>query len=432
MPRQPQSSHFKLAFLGMIAIAVSANQVFASGQPRETVLYNFAGLPDGRYPVTRLLMDEKAGALFGTTGWGGTGNCPYSYPSASAALSAGYQPRGCGTVFKLTPPAAGQTEWRETVLYSFTSGGVPNEFSANPSGLIADSSGVLYGTTTSGGTHGVGTVFALSPPAPGEPAWRHTTLANLASRLGGSPYAELIMDSSGTLYGTTSAGGAHGVGTVFALVPARAGWTLSQVFDFAGKNGNDPGAGLIMDKTGALYGTTVLGGAHNLGEVFRVARSPLASWQETTLFNFAAKVGAFPQAPLIMDASGNLYGTTSGAAPYNGTVFKLSPSGSGWKETVLLAFRFADGAAPTAGLIMDARGALYGTTSGGGTYGKGTVFRLSPPAEDRTAWTLTVLHDFNGKDGATPGAPLIMDDTGAPCTGPPSGAARTNSAWYSK
>jgi uncharacterized repeat protein (TIGR03803 family) len=393
--------------------AVSAHPAFALDQPRETVLYDFAGLPDGRYPVNGLLLDRTTGALFGTTSWGGSGNCPYIYPPAIALASAGFQLNGCGTVFALEPPSAGGTAWRERVLYSFPAQAT-NEYNINPSALVEDRSRVLYGATTYGGG---GTVFALSPPAADGRAWRFNLLATLNSRVGRQPYSGVVMDASGALYGTTSVAAPKRWGTVFQLLPPASGaalWQFSLVFGFNGKNGSTPVAPLAIGHAGELYGTTYVGGAYNLGEVFRLRpSSSLAPWTETTLLSFTGKSGAYPEAPVIVDKRGDLYGTTSIGGPGGrGTVFQLSLTGNGWRNSVLWGFGGADGAVPTAGLIMDATGALYGTTSAGGRYGRGTAFKLSPPLMVGTPWTLTVLHDFRGRDGDTPAAPLMMDGSG--------------------
>jgi uncharacterized repeat protein (TIGR03803 family) len=409
--------HLKFLLLGLLGAVLMVQQTVAAGQLRETVIYNFRGLPDGRYPATGLVMDKATGALLGTTGWGGSGDCPYVYPPAAAVSASGYRPVGCGTVFRLDPPTGGG-EWKEAVIYSFTSQGVPNEADANPSGLFEDRNGVFYGTTFYGGRASSGTVFALSRPVGDRRTWLKTDLVNFTIPFGINPYAEVMMDNkSGALYGATSSDGPLGpfksLGTLYRLVPpsgGKIGWTPSVLFNFTGRNGATPAASLIMDGSGALYGTTLSGGVHNFGEVFRVDPS---SKTEKTLFSFDGAGGAYPQAPVIIDRGGALAGTTSSGGPFNvGTIFELRRFGSAWKQTVLWGFSVADGASPTAGLIKGADGALYGTTSGGGKYHKGTVFKLTPPSLG-AEWTLTVLHAFSGGDGDTPAAPLIMDDAGA-------------------
>jgi uncharacterized repeat protein (TIGR03803 family) len=296
----------------------------------------------------------------------------------------------------------------ETVLYSFKGGSDGNEPFA---GLIADSSGNLYGTTAFGGASNSGVVFKLSPSGTETALYSFTNGSD-----GGSPFAGLIADSSGNLYGTTTSGGASNRGVVFKLSPGGAETVLHSFCSLPGcSDGNDPFAGLIADSSGNLYGTTLGGGASNAGVVFKL--SPGGT--ETVLYSFTGgSDGAFPQAGLIADSSGNLYGTTSagGASggcgePGCGTVFKLSPSGT---ETVLYAFKGfpSDGQGP-AGLIADSNGNLYGTTQVGGTRvvfcpsGCGTVFKLSPGG------TETVLYAFSSfGDGAHPYAGLIADSSG--------------------
>ncbi len=399
------------AVLAIIAATLFVTSTWAAAQER--VLLNFNG-QDGRLPQAGLIFDA-AGNLYGTTEGGGTGsNC--------GAF-------GCGTVFELTPAAGGG--WTETVLYSF--GGSPD--GADPlAGLIFDAAGNLYGTTGAGGTYDYGTVFELTPAAGG--GWTETVLHNFNYNVtdGYYPYAGLIFDAAGNLYGTTSQGGTYGYGwgTVFELTPAAGGgWTekvLHSFPDYNGTDGTSPYAGLIFDAAGNLYGTTSQGGTYIFrGTVFELTPAAGGGWTETVLHSFGNGADAdSPQAGLIFDAAGNLYGTTvEGGTGSNcifgcGTVFELTPAaGGGWTEKVLYSFNAngTDGYYPYAGLIFDAAGNLYGTTRYGGTssgcapYGCGTVFELTPAAGG--TWTETVLHNFgNGTDGATPLAGLIFDAAG--------------------
>ena len=190
-------------------------------------------------------------------------------------------------------------------------------------------------------------------------------------------------------------------------------------FNFNGTDGADPAAGLIFDAAGNLYGTTYGGGTYDWGTVFELTPAAGGGWTEKVLYSFLGGAdGFFPAADLIFDAAGNLYGTTGyGGAYDNGTVFELTPTGGGdWTEKLLHSFSYnlngMDGTYPQAGLIFDAAGNLYGTTVGGGNYGGGTVFELTPTAGGN--WTETVLHNFNrnGTDGADPYAGLIFDGAG--------------------
>jgi uncharacterized repeat protein (TIGR03803 family) len=302
----------------------------------------------------------------------------------------------CGIVFLLWlaafVPGRAQTEpYVLTVLHFFTAGADGANSSA---GLIMDGAGNFYGTTQYGGYHGVGTVFKLDPSG---------TLTVLHSFTvdydGAEPYARLMRDGAGNLYGTTTNGGFHGFGTVFKL---NASGQLTWVHSFDVSDGAWPESGLIMDSAGNLYFTT-RDGPSGEGAVLKLD----TSLNLTVLHSFTGADGAVPDAGLIMDGEGSLYGTTEdGGASGNGTVFKLDPSGN---ETVLHSFTGApyDGGVPIAGLIMDTAGNFYGTTAGGGTYGFGTVFKLDNAGNE------TVLHSFTDKpDGSRPLGDLIMDSAG--------------------
>jgi uncharacterized repeat protein (TIGR03803 family) len=235
---------------------------------------------------------------------------------------------------------------------------------------------------------------------------------------GRHPDVALIFDAAGNLYGTVSAGGAYARGAVFELMPKTGGgWTEKLLFNFNGVDGGGPNGGLIFDASGNLYGTTVGGGANgNYGTVFELTPNADSGWTEKVLHSFSFGTdGSFPYGGLIFDASGNLYGTTSGGGDPDGeygTVFELTPkAGGGWTEKVLHRFNSTDGEEPMAGLIFDASGSLYGTTVLGGVYGSGTVFELRPKIG--VGWTEKVLHSFNyPNDGCFPYAGLTFDAVG--------------------
>jgi len=269
-----------------------------------------------------------------------------------------------------------------SVLYSFA--GYPD--GANPeAGLVMDTAGNLYGTTNSGGSFLFGPFPFLGPfPYDGgtvfkvDPSGSETVLHSFAPNGGDGaiPYAGLVMDTAGNLYGTTESGGSSGNGTVFKVDPSGSE-TVLYSFTNSGGDGAYPFAGLLMDTAGNLYGTTTQGGSSNNGTVFKVD----SSGSETVLYSFtnSGGDGQSPEAGLIMDAAGNLYGTAHGGGSFgNGIVFKVDPSGS---ETVLHGFTGSggDGADPEAGLIMDKAGNLYGTTAFGGSSDNGTVFKLTVP-----------------------------------------------------
>jgi len=349
------------------------------------------------------LIFDKAGSLYGTTVQGGGKGCGGG---------------GCGTVFKLT---RGKHGWRETILYRFR-GGLDGEFPVG--GLIMDGVGSLFGTTTNGGRSscdyggwtGCGTVFQLTHTGG---AWRETVLHSFAGGDDGiRPLSTLTLDPAGNLYGTTFIGGKGcgdgGCGTVFELSPTGQGWTETVLYSFAlGSDGYFPGHWVVVDSTGNLYGTTGAGGNDkNCGTVFELSPGS-EGWLESVLYDFcgADHDGAAPLAGLTFGKQGVLYGTTY-VGESSGTVFQLAPrSGGGWTETVLYTFRRGRaGAGPVAGVILDDAGNLYGTTEEGGRYGQGAAYKLKPTAK---GWRGMPLHDFSGgRDGKSPLGNLVFDRQG--------------------
>jgi uncharacterized repeat protein (TIGR03803 family) len=380
----------------------------------ETVLYEFgSSIPtDGFEPSGALLMD-RSGNLFGTTSGGGTAVlCPD--PTG---------PSPCGTVFELVNSSGSYTE---KVLYNFV--GPPNDGDEPLSGLVMDSSGNLYGTTGYGGLEicgatSCGIVFELVKSSSG---YTEQVLHQFAGTDGAFPLAGLIMDSSGNLYGTTNGGGAYGYGAVFELINASGTYTETVLYSFGG-NASDstyPVGGLLMDGAGNLYGTTSLDrgsyacGLSACGTVFELVKTS-NGYTERMLYQFTGTDGANPQAGLIVDPSGNLYGTTQAGGVYGkGTVFELVNSDGQYAEKVLYSFGRtpADGTDPISSLVLDASGNLYGTTYQGGSttacggYGCGTVFELVNSSGN---YAERLLHGFSGgSDGSSPMAALIIDSNG--------------------
>jgi uncharacterized repeat protein (TIGR03803 family) len=233
--------------------------------------------------------------------------------------------------------------------------------------------GNLYGTTYYGGDSTQnGTIYELSPSGS---SWQENVLYSFAGdEDGGNPIAGVTFDSSGNLYGTTSSSG-----TVFQLARTDSGWTKNTLHTFTGGgDGLDPFAGLILDPAGNLYGAASGGGGGDSGTVFELSPS-MGNWTFATLYGgFTGGLGAGPRGSLVMDSAGNLYGTTneSGADQF-GSVFKLSFANGGWTYTDLHDFNGSDGKYPVGGLVIDGAGNLYGTTTAGGVYGYGVVFKIA-------------------------------------------------------
>lgn len=309
--------------------------------------------------------------------------------------------------------------WPETVLYRFQGG---TDGSHPYSGLIFDKSGALYGTTSDGGSSSFGTVFKLAPSGSG---YKESVLYHFQGTDGQTPHDTLIADDAGALYGTTEFGSANYRGTVFKLTPSGSGFNESVLYSFKGypNDGQYPEAGLIADRKGTLYGTTYEGGTNGFGTVFKVAPSG-AGYRESVLYSFHFSDGAYPYAGLTSGENGVLYGVTDEGGAYGyGTVFSLTPLGTTYSARDLYDFKGgSDGTYPYARLLRHRRNGtqvdeLYGTTYGGGSsgchrYGCGTVFKLTP---SKAGFRESVLYRFQGypSDGAYPDAGLIAGKSGA-------------------
>ena len=354
------------------------------------LLHTFQHKP-AKYPDGALVADS-AGNLYGTTE-NGLNQCD--------------SPQHCGVVFKLAQDSGGK--WVYTILHVFKGpdGGSPE------SRLIFDSSGNLYGTTRQGGANDAGTVFELSPAGD---KWNEKVLHSFGvSGDVNSPFAGVTFDVNGNLYGTATGGGLNGNGGVFELTPTGSGWHERVIHHFNRSGGSGPTCDLLWDSAGNLYGTTQSGGKFNWGVVFELTSSSNGTWTEAVLYQFTGvSDGAFPAGGLTSDAAGNLYGTTQECTgDCGGTVFMLTKSSGKWIFGVVHAFGGAeDGGGPYTGVIFDASGNLYGTTTHGGKNGQGTVFRLSPSGGQ---WQETVIHSFDqfgGKGGSEPFGGLILGPMG--------------------
>jgi uncharacterized repeat protein (TIGR03803 family) len=292
-------------------------------------------------------------------------------------------------------------------------------------GVIMDAAGSLYGVANQGGAANKGAVYKLTRPSNNAVRWPEQLLWSFGVVPGDAvtPTCDLMMDKAGALYGTSAFGGAANVGTVFKLSPPSAGsmaWTETILYSFANNAGGDyPGGGLIMDSAGALYGSASGGGNYN-GTIFKLV-PPAAGqtqWSEQVLYTFSESGvdGVNPGSTLAMDRQGNLFGTTYNGGSGNGVAFELSPPPAGqtaWTEKTLYTFNGSvSGGHPGAGLAISGRDVLYGTTSTGGAFNYGTVFALTPPAGG-TAWRFDLIHTFAGSpDGASTSAPVTLDPAG--------------------
>jgi uncharacterized repeat protein (TIGR03803 family) len=323
-----------------------------------TSLVNLVGYINGEEPLGGLIADAN-GDLFGTTYAGGAFDG--------------------GTVFEIVKTTSGYSSTPIT-LVNFNGNGAIGPY---PHGdLIADANGDLFGTTIYGGTYGDGMVFEVVKTTSGY-ASTPTTLVSFNSTNGANPHCGLMADANGDLFGTTQNGGASGDGTVFEIVKTTSGYasTPTTLVNLTYSSGANPYAGLIADANGDLFGTTFDAGAFGAGTVFEIVKttSGYAS-TPTVLVNFNVTDGQGPQSPLIADAIGDFFGTTEyGGASGDGTVFKIVKTTSGYASTpiTLVSFNGTNGEGPRGVLLADANGDLFGTTEYGGLYSDGTLFELT-------------------------------------------------------
>jgi len=321
-------------------------------------------------------------------------------------------PTSCGVVYSLTPPAAQGDRWTSQVLYEFT-GNADGGWPFGP--ITVGANGVLYGTTTIRGAEGYGTVFSLTPPATAGNPWTFDTIFTFNSSTGGGPYGGVVIGSGGILYGSLNQG------TAFSLTPPSAPggtWAESSAFNSSTIGSVAP---LALGAGGILYGTSELGGADFDGEVYSIVPPAVTGgpWDVSTVYSFAGgSDGYMPTAGVTINSKGVLYGTTySGGGSSNclngcGTIYSITPgTGGAFAEKVLYAFDDgANGSGPYAGVALGSGGVLYSATQQGGntscTGGCGTIISLTPPATKGGAWTPTLLHSFSGTDGAYPDGTL--------------------------
>lgn len=394
---------------------------------------------DGAQPSGSVVLDAN-GAIYGTLAIGGAG--------ASCK-----QEDGCGAIYKLT--RSGKT-YAETLLYAFCQEAGCTDGSDPSGALVFDNNGAIFGTTNAGGTENGGVVFELMPFGS---TYRQRVLYTFCKAPncadGRSPQAGVIIDSKGTLYGTTAGGGRYGSGTIFRLIQRGSTYAETVLHSFCKRgsctDGARPVAGLIMDKAGALYGTAPGGGDRNGGVAFKFTRSG-AHYTEQVLYSFCRSKncadGTEPMSAMIFDAHGALYGTTVAGGIRNcyrgaagiysgsngcGTVFELARAGTGYSERVLHRFCHkvvvcVDGAYPN-GVVFDSHGALYGTTTLGGRgpdqqgQAGGLIFELIPSGSD---YRYQVLHNFKSFSDLRPATTAILKNNvlygnsmgGTPIRGP--------------
>jgi len=392
--------------LGLLALAgLAFFPFFATARAdaqTETILHSFGSQPgDGAFPHGGLLYNK--GNLYGTTNANapsgtlgnafeitakgqytilynfgsqpGDGTAPSDFGGLAfrggklyGTALSGGATGGWGTVFDLT------LKGKEKVLHTF--GGQPDDGEYPFASVIFDKAGNLYGTTEEGGAYnsyclyGCGTVYEVTKTGEEKVLYSFQGLQDAAS-----PTANLTFDKAGNLYGTTDFGGVYQGGTVFELSPTGEEKVLYS-FNRQSSDGNYPATGVVFDKKGSLYGTTFYGGVYGQGTVFELSSSGV----EKILYSFGGQAGdgIEPYGSVVFDKKGNLYGSTFAGGLYGqGTVFELSPTG---EEKILYTFgsQVGDGATPLGGLVLDASGNLYGVTAYGGAYGFGTVFEIIP------------------------------------------------------
>jgi uncharacterized repeat protein (TIGR03803 family) len=394
----PKKRNIVVSIIAVVACLQGAALAVANEQVLHSFCVKDSSCARGAIPWDGLVFDS-AGNLYGTTLEGGA--------------------HGLGVVFQLVPRANGG--WTEKVLHSFSG----PDGAAPQSGVIFDSAGNLYGTTFFGGKGrkacdgGCGTVFRLEPGKNG--LWKETVLYSFCSVSncadGGGAWSGLVLDMAGNLYGTANQGGTMNYGVVYKLHPESNGAWTEQVlhyFDSNGKDGRFPEAALILDSSGTLYGTTPVGGQYDSGIAFSLHIAKNGEWRETVLHSFGngGADGRIPIAALLLASDGRLYGTTQSGGSFGyGNVFVLEQRGNRWTEQMLHSFNRKDGFLTHSNVISDAKGNLYGT-SGGGTYGQGLVFELIPVSKSK--WREKVLYSFrdNGKDGRGAETGLIFDSAG--------------------
>jgi len=377
-PQARSAAFVALAILAALMILPAAQaQTFS-------VLHNFTGGVDGETPFAGITV-APSGVLYGTAAHGGTNSV--------------------GTVFKLSHSSG----WLFSPLFEFSGGNAAIPLG----GVVVGPNGALYGTTYGVGIS-YGTVFEMTPPLTFCRSvtcyWSENVLHTFAGPDGAGPQVEnLVFDGSGNIYGTTMGGGIYNSGTTFELTPSGGGYTETILHSFGlGTDGRSPLAGIVFDAAGNIYGTTAQGGTGSpqdcvgsCGTVYQLMPSS-NGWVENVLVEFDHTNGEHPYGNLIIDRSGNLYGTTiSGGQNGGGIVYKLTPSGGGFTYSIIYSFTSCGS---RGGLVEDTAGNFFGVCPNGGG-GFGWIFELTNCSQQ---CSMVDLHDFSGSDGSMPyGAPVF-------------------------
>jgi uncharacterized repeat protein (TIGR03803 family) len=390
----------KIAFCWSLALVISAATLLCGSASSQsaTVIHNFGGPTggggsapiDGANPYAGLTFDSQ-GNLYGTTARGGGFGCLVD---------------GCGTLFQLQPQGGG---WRERILVLFGDGGTPI------APVVLDQHGNIYGTffCTQDCFNRYGGVFELFRGANG--TWKLSETDPFDTRGCATGACGVALDDAGHLYGVTQQAANSRYGEVFRTTHASLNWSTFALYDFTGgSDGANPSITLTFDSSSNIYGTTSAGGANGLGAVYKLTNTGQNfGWPESVLYSFqGGSDGTNPNGGVIFDAAGNLYGTTvNGGTAGVGTVFKLTPQQNGsWSESILYSFQGGtDASHPANPLTFDAAGNLYGV-AGGGTHGHGAVFKLVPA---QGQWSESLFYSFTGGlDGDTPSGGVIFDSAG--------------------
>jgi uncharacterized repeat protein (TIGR03803 family) len=323
-----------------------------------TVLYSFTGGADGGEPYKGVTIDRE-GNLYGTAVTGGSGSCE----------------GGCGVAYKLTNSGG---NWTQTVIHAFTGG---DDGSGPGARLTVDRGGNIYGMAPTGGANGLGTIYKISQAGA---AWTFKVIHTFTGGDDGATgSAGRMVLRRARLYGAATTGGAHGSGVIFELSPRAVGeWDFRAIYAFKGQpDGSFPYGALLFAGSGKIYGTTYYGGTSGIGAVYELSPRRNGEWNENVIYSFQeGSDGNSPISNLVFDPAGNLYGTTSEGGLGSGTIFKLSPIGGGqWTETVVHPFQGPpDGAFAYNGMVVDRLGNFYGATVHGGKNDDGSVYKFTP------------------------------------------------------